>query len=204
MEIKINGKTFAAIIALSATFSFANYVSIISNDSSIFSVSEEKVTDEDIKDAILSSMPIGSITLRMDSTNPKDIYGGDWELLDGDAALFLGNGNTQSSSIVGNNSVSVPLVEHSHTKGTMRITGNTGVAHPSSPYGNSIYGSGALRGESIQTGISWTSGTNTTYRTKIDTDLGGWSGSTSVEGVSDAKIDVRGARLYINVWKRIS
>ena len=59
--------------------------------------------------------PINSVVLRMDSVNPTTLYPGTWQLITGDASLTFGNGAQQPGLPSGNNTQSVPLLNHSHT-----------------------------------------------------------------------------------------
>lgn len=193
MEIKINGKTLIAIIAVSATLAFGNFVSIVNADNAggvVYATPEYSV---------------GAVVFRADDVNPSTLYGGTWELITGDAAIRLGDGsNLDMATLKGiSNTPSVPLPKHSHTRGTMEITGQFGIG-----------GNGGLRVTSTSTSGAFYSGASTS----VDGYGGGartgnsityfnasrnWSGATSLSGVDNATLDVRGQYVTLNVWKKV-
>lgn len=120
-------------------------------------------------------MPVGSIVMRMDSVNPTTLYGGTWTLITGDAALSFGDGTDLSGLVYGDNNPLVPLPEHSHK---MRGTNGTSSSNWNDFLGGSTANYGAGQGAEIN----------------------GYT--TGVEGEKNARLDVRGARIDINVWKR--
>lgn len=139
--------------------------------------------------------------------NPEDFFGGKWELIDADATISFGDGSIQSGLPIGSNIKSVPLQAHSHDRGTMEITGEL-IGMSDQGHKNQMFG--------------WASGAFHLTRTGTSQSLPGhyghragggkalfnasrsWEGHTSVEGEQDAKIDVRGAQVKINVWKRVA
>lgn len=175
-------------------FTLANFVSLVDAKSAGGIVIEKETMD------------VGSIVLRIDNKNPADIYGGTWQLITGDATLGLGSGSDYSSaSISGNNDPIVPLVEHSHDRGTMEITGQLNLSTHNSTGSVQSSTSGAFTPTGRK---SYSSNPNnhTTdmYAGASFTGSKTWTGRTSIEGVSNATLDVRGARLMVNVWKRIN
>lgn len=190
MDIRINGKTLLAVGLLSAGLAFGEYVSVISSDSLSYTsaVPETPV------------MTVGAVVLRMDDTNPSTIYGGTWELVTGDASLRFGDGTNLSGAIEGNgNNPIVPLPKHSHTKGTMNITGSfTNIAQDRS---SAIGATGAFSKTSSGTGRGTGDGTAMDFSFNA---ANAWTGSTSEEGSNNANLDVRGDYIKINVWKRIN
>lgn len=197
MEIKLNGKTLAAIIAFSATFTFANYVTIIDGKSSKFTVAEKTLSEEDMANAILNSMPIGSITFRMDAQNPSTIYGGSWKLITGDATVAFGNGSVQTLTPIGNNTPVVPIPQHTHTA---KFVGNKLPNHshslPNGYNANANSGTNAFQGAS-----TYSNSTRTSSSVSAGTPTG--TVTVSNTGTANAKLDVRGARILLNVWQRI-
>lgn len=181
--------------------------------------------DVDVLNNIFSNMfPIGTVVFRMDDVDPSTIYGGTWELMTGDATITFGDGNAQTGNAVGENTPAVPIARHkhgvsdaahAHTKGTLRLKGmiapisqsmtqSTIVANgPFARTGQTYYARGTpddADGQNVH-GIDF------------DTNRGGWSGQTSTQlnnlstdnyGVTgdSAKLNVRGARVAINVWER--
>lgn len=194
LKFKINKKIGLAILGGMSLFAMADFVTLI-DAKSAGGITIEKET-----------MTVGSVVFRMDDVNPSTIYGGTWELLKGDATIALGDGTVQSGVSSGDNDPQVPLVEHSHTRGTMEISGrvlnytsNKSKAEGSSPNG-AFYGTG-----SIQYDGGGSSSGNHQYPDNIYFQASrNWTGSTSVEGVSNATLNVRGERLTVNVWQRIN
>ncbi|QVJ07752.1 tail fiber protein [Vibrio phage vB_ValP_VA-RY-3] len=143
--------------------------------------------------------PVGSVVLRMDDVNPATIYGGTWQLIDGDAYLTFGNGSILTGDVVGSNerSVDVPLPLHDHEA---TFTGDKLPDHehsmPTEPDGSGGNGS-------ISTGPHQP--ISNKFKTNA-TSAGTPSGTVTVQnaGVSDAKINfnVKPASIHINVWER--
>ena len=141
--------------------------------------------------------PIGTVVLRMDAINPSTIYGGTWQLITGDATLTFGDGTVRSGAVTGNNNPVVPLPYHSHGA-NHNISVQAGGQHS--------HGGVPLR-QSVEVGGN----TGTLYSVYNDGrtyDDGyhshGVSGGVSIDaaGTQNATIDVRGARISINVWRR--
>lgn len=195
MNIKNNGKIIAIAIALSAGIAFGQYVSVVDAKSSGgFVTADRSMSQADFDDI----MPVGSVTFRMDGINPSTLYGGTWDLITGDASLSFGNGSAQSGAVSGNNTPVVPVVAHTHTA---TFTGNALPAH-SHTYADT------QRKATSGWGWGWGGSDNfgDTTRTTSAVSAGKPSGSVAVQsaGVSNATLDVRGARIAINVWKRTS
>ena len=155
--------------------------------------------------------PVGSVTMRMDGINPGTLYSGQtWTLITGDAALTFGDGTDQTGTTSGSNTQSVPLLSHrhgmnhTHSRGSMNITGYFGGDDrlAQNPKGGAFYNGTNLGGEGADGG----GGTATVYFNAANT----WSGSTSnpstsvtdYTGSGAPTMDVRGARLAVNVWQR--
>ena len=144
--------------------------------------------------------PVGSVVLRMDNINPGTLWGiGQWTLITGDASLAFGDGGNMTGVAFGSNNPDVPLPRHGHT---MRNNLSIGSA------GNHSHGGVPLR-QRVQIGGS----TGTLYSPYADgrtEDAGehnhSLNGDIYVEetGSSSATINVRGARILINVWRRIA
>lgn len=191
MDIRLNGKTFLGIIALSVGLTFGDFVSLVDGKSSGGYI---------VKEVPVETTTAGSVVLRVDDVNPSTIYGGTWELITGDASLRLGDGSNLSATIEGSgNDPVVPLQAHSHTRGTMDITGTFN--NISQDRSSSITASGAFTKSSSGQGRGTGDGTamNFTF-----TASNSWTGETSVEGTSNAKLNVRGDYLKVNVWKKIN
>lgn len=162
---------------------------------------------KDINDKIDKLYPIGSVVLRMDNINPSTIYGGTWALITGDASLTFGNGQAQNGALSGDNTPVVPLPKHTH--GASFTNGRTsgghhshGLGYTSGPYGNWIRWNGG-------TGAKGVFSSGSEYATQPVSTEGsdhshGVSGTVNISnaGTAGAKINVRGARIAINVWRR--
>lgn len=182
MNININGKGLLATALLSSSIVFANFVSFIDTGSA-GGISIEKET-----------MTVGAVVLRVDNVNPSTIYGGSWELLQGDAAIRLGDGKIVNTTVKGNNNPIVPVPHHTHAAS---FVGNALPPHSHSQAFSDDYKGVAniVRG----------AGNNGSFSTG-SVSAGTPSGTVSVSatGTSNATLDVRGAFITINVWKRIS
>lgn len=215
VKFDINGKSLLAVAILSAGIAFGDFVSIADVKTS-GGIVVDGMSDEEVKNIILETMPVGSVTLRMDAVNPSTIYGGTWTLITGDAALAFGDGTALNGVSEGNNNPLVPVVAHthtatqvahSHTRGTMEIKGTTAIGEF-----DSKKQTGAFTGKSSYSneGNGTAAGGSTDYTTNFQASRS-WTGSTSSitpkitvasTGTSKATIDVRGARIKVNVWKR--
>ena len=144
--------------------------------------------------------PIGTVVLRMDNKNPGSIYGGTWGLITGDACLTFGNGAAQSGQQVGSNDVAVPLPAHSHGT-THNLSTTTNGNH------NHAIRTGSQRMSIDDVRGNWFRDTNLLNYTEYAGDHShGIVGGVSIQsaGTANASVNVRGARIAINVWKRNS
>lgn len=225
MKLELSKKGLVLSIVASSLIGFSQIFIVANADqnNNIFvtrsSVSENSL-DVLIDKKLLSIFPIHSVTMRMDSVNPSTLYGGTWKLIDEDANLTFGDGTDQNSIPNGNNNPVVLIGKHthnatqtlhSHTRGTMNITGS---------FGNGFYGehnyvstSGAFQkhsnaGNTKSTAASWVNnGPNIQFNA-----ANSWTGTTSSivpniiieqNGENNVLLDVRSARIKINIWKRI-
>jgi len=155
-------------------------------------------TESYVDQAILALNPVGSVVLRMDAIDPATIYGGTWALITGDASLSFGDGAVRSGVLYGNNTPTVPVPEHSHS-----LTFDALADHSHSenyatitngmPDGNADRGANYMVAQSTQESGVKSAGTPSTLG---GTDL------TDDYGTAGATLDVRGARISINVWQR--
>lgn len=142
--------------------------------------------------------PVGSVVFRMDNVNPTSIYGGTWSLITGDATITFGNGAAQTGAVSGNNVVSVPLPNHSHTT-THNLSTATAGNH------NHPIKTGRDRMSIDDVGGNW-------FRDNSQTNYTEYAGdhthqiigvvSVQASGTEGASINVSGARIAINVWRR--
>ncbi len=141
------------------------------------------------------SFKVGALYLSLTSENPADSLGyGTWELLDADSTLIFGSGVDYDGSSSGTNQVEVPVAAHTH--------GASFVGNKLPNHGHTVplYKDGGT-----DRGIS-------TYRSKnkfkdvatTSVSAGTPSGTVTVEsaGTAGATIDVRGKRVFVNVWRR--
>ncbi len=225
IKFEINGKALLGLSLLSAGIAFGDFVSLVDVKSS-GGVVIGGMTEKDKEDLLLESMPIGSVTFRMDTVNPNVIYGGTWELITGDASVRLGDGTLQSSSLQGiTNKPTVPLKKHAHmasqgshkhTRGTMDIYGQvTAPGYGNTSIGYSLSGNGAFANYGALTQLDKIDGGNnqgSIYRAVDFRASRNWTGHTSSEapsitvnefGDNDDTLDTRGKYITLNVWKRI-
>lgn len=142
--------------------------------------------------------PVGSVVLRMDNKNPGVLWGiGQWTLITGDACLSFGDGSALNGAVNGTNDPAVPLLYHSHGAGH-NITIQNGGGHRHG---------GVPARQRVQVGGS----TGTLYSVYADGetyDAGdhnhGVNGGVTINatGTQNATLNVRGARIAINVWRR--
>lgn len=194
MKIEINKKGFFALLALSASIAFADYVTVVGKNSSGGYIVNESMTENDIEEVLDRTMPVGSLALRLDNINPSEIYGGTWQLVTGDASLRLGDGSIQSGATSGNNNPIVPVPRHSHTATASEDTHSHTYYSPSRSYAGQIPGSGTRKFQD--------NGAEGTISYTTTSDTHGHTITVNSAGTSDATINVRGESLMVNVWKR--
>ena len=141
--------------------------------------------------------PVGSVVMRMDAVNPATLYGGTWQLITGDATITFGNGSAQTGNANGNNNPGVPLPYHSHGT-THNLTARQVPDH--------THGGVPAR---VRVEVGGSTGTLYSVYQDGNTSPSGGHGhimdggvSVNAEGTQNATIDVRGARIAINVWRR--
>lgn len=147
-----------------------------------------------IEQSIINARPIGSLEFRADNINPQSLFPNTtWALITADACVALGNGSNGGTQS-GNNTPAVPLPAHAHSA---TFSGNP--LPPHNHYTN-ISG-GSENGPSVDS-VRF-AGYTTNILTSNDS-AGTPSGTITVASTGDASptIDVRGARIYLNVWKR--
>lgn len=139
--------------------------------------------------------PIGSALLLFNNVNPNTnaVYPGTWALVTGDASLALGDGSNSVGSISGNNNPLVPVPLHGHNA---NFVGNQLPDHQHA-------------GVPARTRVQVGGNTNTLYSVYADgvtspATAGTPSGTVNIQnsGTENATLDVRGARIKVNVWKR--
>lgn len=201
INLKINKKIGLAILASVGFFAMADFVSMIDVKSSGGISIDKELSDSDLEQI----MPVGSVALRMDNINPSAIYGGTWQLITGDAALGFGNGSAQSGLSIGDNTPAVPLLEHDHSINHDHPTATTSSdthSHQITIWNGTGTGGAKPSGYAIRSSSGGYTTTSDTHNHTIN--LPNFSGNSGKAGTSNATLDVRGERILVNVWKRIS
>lgn len=185
---------------------------------------------EAFKETFLNTVyPIGSIYMSMNTTNPSTLFGGTWERISGRFLLGCGgsgpgaNNNTDFGSLAsaqqtwfsdispGNTGgeyfhtlTTAQTPAHTHTRGTMEITGVFAPAHSS---GVCWYETtGATGAFSTYDSVSncakpTVSGTYTGNHRIRFTASNGWSGATSSVGGNESHNNMP-PYLAVAIWKR--
>lgn len=144
-----------------------------------------------MENAIKNARPIGSIELRADNIDPATLFPGTtWTRIGGDFALAIGNGSNGGENS-GSNEVSVPLPRHSHG---ITINGVGDHTHA----GNVGLGGASFEHHQYNSRMPCESWSPNTSAAGAHTH----TATIAAEGAQDAKINVRGARFFVNVWKR--
>lgn len=154
--------------------------------------------------------PVGSIYMSVNSTNPGTLFGGTWERLEDTFLLAAGTNHTAGST--GGEETHVLTTSetpaHTHTRGTMEITGSYRTSWGDASGGGIInigeY-SGALKG--VHNGNAFFTPASTTsaevrHLNWIQlTASDGWTGETSSVG-SDQAHNNMPPYLAVYMWKR--
>ena len=147
--------------------------------------------------------PVGAIYMSVDSTSPASLFGGKWSQLTD--RFLIGAGSSYSVNSTGGASTvtltTSQIPSHSHTKGTMNITGSVGgdfvlrdvnVTFSGAFSSYSIYGN-------VATGSQYyVSRTGFKFNAKDS-----WTGSTSSVGSGSSHNNMP-PYLAVYMWKRIS
>lgn len=163
----------------------------------------EKATGEPVTIKIsspLDAYPVGSFYFSQNSTNPATLFGGTWEQLEQGRVLLSQGTNYPAGSTGGEATHTLTVAEmpkHSHTRGTMNITGDVSLAVP---------WTGATRNGALST-----TSNNENFvggqvnQTKVNhlylNASNGWTGATSEEGESQA-FNVMQPYISVYIWLR--
>ena len=110
----------------------------------------EKVTGDPVTIKIsspLDAYPVGSFYFSQNSTSPETLFGGTWEQLEQGRVLLSQGTNYPAGSTGGEATHTLTVAEmpsHSHTRGTMNITGSFDTHEDSSPTANIWNATGAF------------------------------------------------------------
>ncbi len=155
--------------------------------------------------------PVGHILITTNTANPATYgYNGVWALVEDDVGIETTNTtDSQLGTVQGDNNPLVPLVAHTHGRGTMNITG--GAATMNNAYNNTRMFSGGTGAFTVTTTGTQdsTSGHYPTSAVKNGGSLTfdasrNWTGRTTSEGSSNATLNVRGRNLKVLMWERVS
>lgn len=198
-----NAFSFGQLGVTASTFTCA-WKAVFNSTVSIGDIGDLK-TAINSKATLLQVYPVGSIYMSTVNTNPSTLFGGTWVAW-GSGRVPVGV-NTSDSDFNTSEKTggSKAMQKHSHTRGTMEITGTLGFENSSSDAGvdASPYGTGAFTSESYGgTGYGSNvdgSGWWTTKGWKFKAS-DSWSGSTSEEGTGTSG----NLQPYITcyMWKR--
>ena len=179
------------------------------NLSTVFAIDEPsqtfKVSLLQLKDFLFGSLhSVGDIILTLTAENPAVKYGGTWELLPVGGSLSTGDGLAQAGAVIGDDDQLVPVPEHDHANTATASSAFTGSALPTHLHGGAV-----VLGNAGSTSGSATRAQGSTTNTSA-TSAGTPSGSVSttvtmanaLAGTAGATIDVSGAELIINAWKK--
>lgn len=205
VKFEFNGKALVAFALLSCGIAFGQYVSVV-NAGAAGGIIVDGATEEEIKEAILATMPVGSVSMRMDAQDPSVIYGGTWELITGDASLRLGNGSDQLGSVVGaGNTPLVPLVSHNHSMNHNHPTATTNTdthSHNFDIYNGTGVGGNKSSGYAIKSKSGTTSTHSDSHNHTVAIPTHNGNTGTTGDGATPT-LDVRGDYVIVNVWKRV-
>ena len=150
--------------------------------------------------------PVGSIYISANNVNPSTFFGGTWEQIQGKFLLGVDNKHAIGSTGGKESYVADDMPTHTHTRGTMEITGNFHIdpdigwcrASAAADGANAFSFSGsATRATGGGSGASGV--TNDAYFVASRT----WTGETSQSGTITTATIVP-PYLTVSIWKRIS
>lgn len=129
--------------------------------------------------------PIGSYYWSSESTNPSDLFGGTWEQI---TDRFLYAVGTKAVNITGGEESHTLTIDesptHTHTRGTMEITGTHG-GHAYKSGNPETAPTGAFVGTGTYSGGAGKDGNVGVYRTDFQAS-NSWTGETSASGGGQA------------------
>lgn len=150
-----------------------------------------------MQDDIDKRWPVGAALLLFTNQDPNADYPGTWALVTGDASLALGDGSNNVGSIAGSNTPVVPLLEHSHTAS---FTGSPLPGH------SHTFSVNWLNTSQQQAGAGLGGPTFALNQGTSSVSAGTPAGSVAIgnAGAAGVTLNVRGAQIKVNVWKRVS
>lgn len=161
-----------------------------------------------LQDTASKLYPVGSVYISFNATDPSTLFGGTWQRLKD--TFLLASGDTYAANTTGGSSTKTIGVNnlpshthscstvgnHTHTRGSMNITGNFGGFDVQSGF----YGNGAFAvssyGNYNDEGGTYQGG----YGRNMNLDASrSWSGATSANGQHTHTIGNTGASLPLNI-----
>ena len=148
--------------------------------------------------------PVGSIYMSVNNTDPGTLFGGTWQAI-AEGTFVMAAGNTYTSGSTGGKRdyIAADMPSHSHTRGTMEITGWFQM-DPQNGYirVHSVGGAFTRSGSGTQdVGVS---GGAASQPIRADfTASNTWTGSTSVSG-TNTTAEIVPPYLAVYMWQRIS
>lgn len=151
--------------------------------------------------------PIGSIYISINNASPAELFGGTWTQITD--TFLLSSGTNTVGATGGEKEVTLTLSqapEHTHTRGTMEITGKLRVYNDynlnNTSYQNYVGGAFSSE-ETYGTSSNLASGSNDAVRQHNFTASNAWTGETSSAG-EGAPHNNMPPYLVVNMWKRMS
>lgn len=149
--------------------------------------------------------PVGSIYMSVNNVSPQTFLGGTWEQIQD--RFLLSAGSSYSAGSTGGEASHTLSVEetpaHTHTRGTMEITGYIEVGDHSFKVGLGN-GSGALYTDSAVVGATVAGSSGSTWASDLQFQASrSWTGETSSVGLGEAHNNMP-PYLTVYMWKRIS
>lgn len=148
--------------------------------------------------------PIGSIYMSINSTDPSTLFGGTWEQLED--RFLLAAGSEYAAGTTGGKSsyVAADMPKHSHTRGTMNITGQWRINADNSNAGMDAQcsGSGAISAFQVTGAGCYGDGKGWSLAGGFNFNAANaWTGSTSEVGTNDTAT-IMPPYLAVYMWKR--
>lgn len=177
---------------------------------------EKLVADLTVESILSMVYPVGSVYISVNDVSPAAFLGGTWEKISqGRVLQGAANGQAAGTAVeAGLPNISVSWNgEHTHTRGSMNITGIVGV-HGAGGCTNIGGMEGAFYGSSSTSAYNVSncaSGSFSNYNINFSADRT-WTGSTSsagahshdayITGITGKSTTVQPPALLVNIWKR--
>ena len=160
-----------------------------------------KAASEFIRDIVY---PVGSIYMSVNSVSPATLLGGTWEQLED--RFLLAAGSEYAAGTTGGKSsyVAADMPKHSHTRGTMNITGQWKINADNSNAGMDAQcsGSGAISAFQVTGAGCYGDGKGWSLAGGFNFNAANaWTGSTSEVGTNDTAT-IMPPYLAVYMWKR--